>query len=288
MQRDRAFTSYEDLEAHYQRRPSAWVEPLGDWGAGPRRAAAVRHARRDPRQHRRLLGARTPAAAGRADRLAWRVHWTRRRPARPPGWRGCMQTRRGHGYRAGAVAAPAQQQLHVDFAGPDACRRCPKAPRSRPWPAPTATCAACAPMPTPTPSARRLARQPRFRAHRRTAAGRAAAAAAPGRQRCFQKPGPMPLHRNDTMTPADRTLPRRAPRPRRRSGARRCPRSPGSACGAACCSRCGPACTTPAPWTHAAPWLAAARRRRRVLLALVAALAWRRWVLQLAGRTGRA
>jgi glucans biosynthesis protein len=34
MQRDRAFDHYQDLEAHYHLRPSAWVEALGEWGAG--------------------------------------------------------------------------------------------------------------------------------------------------------------------------------------------------------------------------------------------------------------
>ena len=34
MQRDRDFSRYEDLEARYERRPSAWVEPKGKWGAG--------------------------------------------------------------------------------------------------------------------------------------------------------------------------------------------------------------------------------------------------------------
>ncbi len=34
MQRDRAFFDYQDLEAHYEQRPSLWVEPIGDWGAG--------------------------------------------------------------------------------------------------------------------------------------------------------------------------------------------------------------------------------------------------------------
>ena len=34
MQRDRDHASYQDLEADYGRRPSAWVEPHGDWGAG--------------------------------------------------------------------------------------------------------------------------------------------------------------------------------------------------------------------------------------------------------------
>ncbi len=34
LQRDRRLSSYEDLEAHYELRPSAWVEPQGDWGDG--------------------------------------------------------------------------------------------------------------------------------------------------------------------------------------------------------------------------------------------------------------
>jgi periplasmic glucans biosynthesis protein len=33
-QRDRAFSSYEDLEARYERRPSVWIEPRGGWGEG--------------------------------------------------------------------------------------------------------------------------------------------------------------------------------------------------------------------------------------------------------------
>jgi len=34
IQRHRQFDYYQDLEAEYDRRPSAWVEPLGDWGQG--------------------------------------------------------------------------------------------------------------------------------------------------------------------------------------------------------------------------------------------------------------
>lgn len=33
-QRDAQFANYQDLEASYHRRPSYWVEPIGDWGAG--------------------------------------------------------------------------------------------------------------------------------------------------------------------------------------------------------------------------------------------------------------
>src|SRR5690606_32760550 len=34
MQRDRRFASYEDSEARYELRPSAWIEPVGAWGPG--------------------------------------------------------------------------------------------------------------------------------------------------------------------------------------------------------------------------------------------------------------
>jgi glucans biosynthesis protein len=34
MQRQRDFRAYQDLEARYERRPSAFVEPIGDWGEG--------------------------------------------------------------------------------------------------------------------------------------------------------------------------------------------------------------------------------------------------------------
>jgi len=34
IQRHRKFADYNDLADHYQRRPSVWVEPVGDWGTG--------------------------------------------------------------------------------------------------------------------------------------------------------------------------------------------------------------------------------------------------------------
>jgi len=34
MQRSRAFSAYEDLALNYEKRPSLWIEPIGDWGDG--------------------------------------------------------------------------------------------------------------------------------------------------------------------------------------------------------------------------------------------------------------
>ncbi len=34
MQRERHFQDFEDLEARFEKRPSLWIEPIGDWNAG--------------------------------------------------------------------------------------------------------------------------------------------------------------------------------------------------------------------------------------------------------------
>lgn len=34
IQREKRYSEYEDLTAYYHRRPSLWVEPIGDWGKG--------------------------------------------------------------------------------------------------------------------------------------------------------------------------------------------------------------------------------------------------------------
>jgi glucans biosynthesis protein len=34
VQRERQFADYQDAESHYEKRPSLWVEPIGDWGDG--------------------------------------------------------------------------------------------------------------------------------------------------------------------------------------------------------------------------------------------------------------
>ena len=116
LQRDRDFSSYEDLEAHYQRRPSAWVEPLGDWGPG--RVELLQYG--TPNEtHDNIAAYWVPQQLpppGTPINLAWRVHWTLGEPAATPLAR-VLQSRRGHGYTA-TPPLPGRQQLHVDFAGP--------------------------------------------------------------------------------------------------------------------------------------------------------------------------
>ena len=59
IQRERSFADYEDLAALYHRRPSAWVEPIGDWGKGHVVAG------RDPVERRRSTTTSSPTGGRR-------------------------------------------------------------------------------------------------------------------------------------------------------------------------------------------------------------------------------
>lgn len=115
MQRDRRFESFQDLEAHYQRRPSIWVEPLGDWGPG--RVHLLQLPAADETEDN-IVAFWEPAELprrGEAIAFAWRLSWSAEDAAAPPAGRS-TQTRLGFGYRKDAPPAHAQQ-FHVDFAG---------------------------------------------------------------------------------------------------------------------------------------------------------------------------
>ncbi|MGL6112694.1 MAG: glucan biosynthesis protein, partial [Rubrivivax sp.] len=115
MQRDRAFTSYEDLEANYHRRPSAWVEPVGDWGAG--RVELLQFGTPDE-THDNIAAYwvpdEVPPPSTPID-LAWRVHWTLDAVPATTLAR-VLQTRLGHGFRPEGLPRE-HQQMHIDFAG---------------------------------------------------------------------------------------------------------------------------------------------------------------------------
>ena len=68
MQRKRDFSAYEDLEAHYERRPSLWVEPIGDWGEGE--VAAASRSRPSDEIHDNIVAFWRPQAAAAAPRAS--------------------------------------------------------------------------------------------------------------------------------------------------------------------------------------------------------------------------
>ena len=114
MQRDRRFSSYEDLEARYELRPSAWVEPKGRWGPGKVELVQIPSA--DETNDNivaywtpdNLPGPREPID------LEYRLLWQKDEEARPStSW--VTQTRRGRGY----ARKPDNSIAYViDFEGP--------------------------------------------------------------------------------------------------------------------------------------------------------------------------
>jgi periplasmic glucans biosynthesis protein len=99
MQRDRHFAHYEDLEARYELRPSAWIEPKGDWGKG--RIELVQLPSPDETNDNIVafwVPERLPAKLEPFD-LEYRILWQGERARHPPlAW--VAQTRRGRGYTA--------------------------------------------------------------------------------------------------------------------------------------------------------------------------------------------
>jgi len=114
MQRDRNFGNYEDPEASYELRPSAWVEPVGSWGAG--RVELVQLSTPDETNDNIVaywVPEQLPASGEPLD-FAYRLHWQGAQMQRPPGaW--VVQSRVGRGF---AELAEDEQQFIIDFAGP--------------------------------------------------------------------------------------------------------------------------------------------------------------------------
>jgi glucans biosynthesis protein len=114
MQRDRRFTSYEDLEARYELRPSAWVEPKGKWGSGRVELIQIP----TPNEFNDNIVAfwvpDAPPRPGVPFDYEYRLFWQKDPDQRPPlSW--VAQTRRGHepaGKPEDSIA------LLVDFEGP--------------------------------------------------------------------------------------------------------------------------------------------------------------------------
>jgi glucans biosynthesis protein len=114
MQRDRSFASYEDTEARYELRPSAWVTPVGDWGPG--RVELLQLPTPDETNDN-VVACWVPATLpppGQPLDLAWRLRWQGVVQQHPPGaW--VTQTRAGRGH---AEPRPGELPFIVDFAGP--------------------------------------------------------------------------------------------------------------------------------------------------------------------------
>jgi len=118
MQRDREFSNYQDDGAFYNRRPSIWIEPVGDWGEG-----AVELVEIPTREeiHDNIVAfwtPRQPATKGGRFHFSYRIHWRNREPNSSPVAR-AVATRIGRGGIPGQPSPDNERKRKfvIDFAG---------------------------------------------------------------------------------------------------------------------------------------------------------------------------
>lgn len=110
LQRHREFTDYQDLEAHYERRPSLWVETIGNWGNGDIQLVEI------PSKfefHDNIVAfwrPSQPIPARSEYRLTYRLHWCWSPPI-APGLATVAETRVGAGPEKGT------RLFMIDFIG---------------------------------------------------------------------------------------------------------------------------------------------------------------------------
>ena len=96
MQRKREYRDFIDLESRYEKRPSLWAEPIGDWGAG--RIELVQIPTPDETNDNIVAYwvPDAPPTPGTPLVLDYKMLWQMDRDRRPPlAW--VEQTRRGRG-----------------------------------------------------------------------------------------------------------------------------------------------------------------------------------------------
>ena len=115
LQRDRNFDHYQD-GVYYDRRPSLWVEPKGDWGRG---AVQLVESPTNDEIHDNLNAMwvpAEPATAGKSFELSYRLHWAADEPFPSPLAR-CVATRLGNGGQPGTDRPRGVRKFLVEFIG---------------------------------------------------------------------------------------------------------------------------------------------------------------------------
>lgn len=115
LQRDRSFDRYLD-GVNYEKRPSLWVEPVGDWGEGSVQLIEIPT---DDEIHDNIVACwvpKAPSAKGSSRRLRYRLHWNADEPYPTPLAR-CTGTRIGRGGQPGQPRPGGVTKFIVEFRG---------------------------------------------------------------------------------------------------------------------------------------------------------------------------
>jgi glucans biosynthesis protein len=116
LQRDRVFDHYID-GVFYDRRPSLWVEPRGEWGKG---AIHLVELATDDEIHDNIVAMwvpAEPAVAGSDFHFAWRLHWLADEPFFPGDLARVVATRLGNGGQPGQPRPKGSRKFLVEFLG---------------------------------------------------------------------------------------------------------------------------------------------------------------------------
>jgi len=114
MQRERDFDNYLDDGVFYEKRASAWIEPVGDWGEG---AVSLVELSTDDEIHDNIVAMWTPAApveAGDAHQFKYRLTWFADAPVMPNAAR-FISTRMGAGGIPGQPRPEGVVKIVCDF-----------------------------------------------------------------------------------------------------------------------------------------------------------------------------
>jgi periplasmic glucans biosynthesis protein len=116
LQRDRAFYNYEDDGVFYNRRPSVWVEVLGEWGPGVVQLVEIPT---DDEIHDNVVAywvPDEPVKGGQDLSFHYRLHWVDREPFPPEAGR-VISTRLGNGGVPGQPRPANTRKFVIDFEG---------------------------------------------------------------------------------------------------------------------------------------------------------------------------
>ena len=118
IQRDRVFDHYLD-GVGYDRRPSTWVEPIGDWGKGMVQLVEIPTDDEIHDNIARLLADRPADARGRSFNYHYRLHWVERtsRSSRDAELAHVVATRMGRGGQPGKPRPRGVYKFTVEFLG---------------------------------------------------------------------------------------------------------------------------------------------------------------------------
>jgi glucans biosynthesis protein len=115
LQRDRSFDHYQD-GVFYDRRPSLWVEPKGDWGQG---GVQLIELPTDDEISDNIVATwvpDAPPAPGSAVELSYRLHWLADEPY-PTDLARCVASRLGRGGQPGQPRPAGVRKFVVEFLG---------------------------------------------------------------------------------------------------------------------------------------------------------------------------